>query len=120
MPALDEFFYVVSRGRVFMITTSKDPENVQPVKAILARAMREIPGSYGSASQRSIFGRNSGGSNSVQVEVVGNDMQQLKDSASELQIGLMDEFSKIAIRTDPMTFNEAGTRAPVDRRSGTS
>ena len=108
VPALDEFFYVVSRGRVFMITTSKDPENVQPVRAILAKAMREIPGSYGSASQRSIFGRNSGGSNSVQVEVVGNDMQQLKDSASELQVGLMDEFSKIAIRTDPMTFNEAG------------
>jgi len=30
VPALDEFFFVVSRGRVFMITTSKDPENVRP------------------------------------------------------------------------------------------
>lgn len=108
VPALDEFFYVVSRGRVFMITTSKDPENVKPVKAILARAMKEIPGSYGYASQRSIFGRNAGGSNSVEVEVVGNDMQRLKDSAAELQVALMDEFSRIAVRSDPMTFNEAG------------
>lgn len=108
VPALDEFFYVVSRGRVFMITTSKDPENVKPVKAILAEAMKEIPGSYGYASQRSIFGRRSGGSNSVEVEVVGNDMTQLIASAAQLQEGLMEEFSKIAVRSDPMTFNEAG------------
>jgi HAE1 family hydrophobic/amphiphilic exporter-1 len=108
VPAIAEFFYVVSRGRVFMIATSKDPENVKPMKAILARAMKQIPGSYGYASQRSIFGRRSGGSNSVEVEVVGNDMRRLTDSAAHLQEQLMEEFSKIAIRSDPMTFNEAG------------
>ncbi|HUT88923.1 MAG TPA: efflux RND transporter permease subunit [Thermoguttaceae bacterium] len=108
VPALEEFFFVVSRGRVFMITTSKDPENVRPVKAILTRAMKQIPGSYGYASQRSIFGRNAGGSNSVEVEVVGNDMQRLKTSAAYLQKKLWDEFSNFAVRSDPMTFNEAG------------
>ncbi len=108
VPALDEFFYVVSRGRVFMITTSKDPENVRPIKAILTRAMKGIPGSYGYASQRSIFGRNAGGSNSVQVEVVGTDMPRLVASASNLQKKLMEEFSNFAVRSDPMTFSEAG------------
>ncbi|NLS92279.1 MAG: efflux RND transporter permease subunit [Planctomycetaceae bacterium] len=108
VPAIDEFFFVVSRGRVFMITTSKDPENVKPVKAILDQAMKRIPGCRGYASQRSIFGRNAGGSNTVEVEVVGNDMQQLVDSSSQLQQALMAEFSGIAVRNDPMTFNEAG------------
>ncbi len=108
VPALDEFFYVVSRGRVFMIATSKDPENVRPVKAILTQAMKDIPGSYGYATQRSIFGRRSGGSNSVEVEVVGTDMQRLKASAAYLQKKLMAEFSNFAVRSDPMTFNEAG------------
>jgi HAE1 family hydrophobic/amphiphilic exporter-1 len=108
VPPLDEFFYVVARGRVFMIATSKDHENVRPVKAILSRAMSQIPGSYGTASQRSIFGRNLGGSNSVEVEVVGNDMEQLKSSAAYLQTKLTDTFSKFAVRSDPMTFNEAG------------
>jgi len=79
-----------------------------PVKSILTRAMNQIPGSYGYASQRSIFGRNAGGSNSVQVEVVGTDMQRLKTSAAHLQKKLMAEFSKFAVRSDPMTFNEAG------------
>ena len=105
---LDEFFYVVVRGRVFMIATSKDHQNVWPVKAILSRAMSQIPGSYGTASQRSLFGRNLGGSNSVEVEVVGNDMEQLKSSAAYLQAKLNETFSKFAIRSDPMTFNEAG------------
>jgi HAE1 family hydrophobic/amphiphilic exporter-1 len=108
VPALDEFYFVVSRGRVFMITTSKDSENVRPVKAILNRAMSQVPGSHGSASQRSIFGRNIGGSNSVQVDTVGTDLTRLKDSAAQLQGKLMDEFSKFAVRSDPMTFNEAG------------
>lgn len=108
VPPLDEFFFVVARGRVFIITTSRDPENVRPVKAILARAMNQIPGSYGNASQRSLFGRNTGGSNAVEVEVVGTDMERLKTSAAYLQQKLMDEFSKFAVRSDPMTFNEAG------------
>jgi HAE1 family hydrophobic/amphiphilic exporter-1 len=113
VPALDEYFFVVSRGRVFMMTTSKDPENVRPVKAILNRAMNQIPGSYGYASQRSIFGRNAGGSNSIEVEVVGTDLTRLKSSAAQLQKKLMEEFSKFAVRSDPMTFNESGPERQI-------
>jgi len=113
VPALDEFFFVVSGGRVFMITTSKDPENVRPVKSILTRAMNQIPGSNGYASQASIFGRNAGGSNSVEVEVVGTDLQRLKQSAAHLQAKLRDEFSKFAVRSDPMAFNEAGPERQI-------
>ena len=113
VPALGEFFFVVAQGRVFMITTSKDPNNVRPIKSILTRAMKEIPGSYGFAMQASIFGRNAGGSNSVEVEVVGTDMQRLKRSAAYLQKSLMNRFSRFAIRSDPMTFSEAGPERRV-------
>lgn len=113
VPPLDEFFFIVSRGRVIIITTSRDPENVRPVTAILAQAMNQIPGSYGNAAQRSLFGRNMGGSNAVEVEVVGSDMERLKVSAAYLQKKLMDEFSKFAVRSDPMTFNEAGPERQI-------
>ena len=113
VPALDEFFFVVSRGRVFMITTSRDPDNVRPVREILKRAMNQIPGSYGYSSQRSIFGRNAGGSNSVEVEVVGTDMRRLRASAAHLQKKLWREFSKFDVRSDPMTFNEAGPERQI-------
>lgn len=108
VPAIDEFFFIVSRGRVFMNATSRDPDNVRPLRAIMTQAMNRIPGSRGYASQRSIFGRHSGGSNAVQVEVVGVDMGRLISSASYLHGKLMDEFSRFAVRSDPMTFNEAG------------
>ncbi|MFH1268429.1 MAG: efflux RND transporter permease subunit, partial [Planctomycetota bacterium] len=113
VPALQEFFYVVVRGRVLMIATGSDPDNVRPVKAILTRAMKRIPASYSFATQRSVFGRNSGGSNSVEVEVVGSDMQRLKSSAAHLQTKLMDTFSRFSVRNDPMTFNEAGPERQV-------
>lgn len=108
VPPVDEFFFIVSRGRVIIIATSRDPENVRPMTAILAQAMNQIPGSYGNAAQRSLFGRNMGGSNAVEVEVVGADLERLKVSAAYFQKKLMDEFSKFAVRSDPMTFNEAG------------
>jgi hydrophobic/amphiphilic exporter-1 (mainly G- bacteria), HAE1 family len=108
VPALDEFFFTVSRGRVFIMTSSRDPENVKPVKDILKQAMGQIPGCHGFSSQRSIFGRNAGGSNSVQVEVIGRDMQRLRSSAAYLQDQLWEEFSKFDVRSDPLGFNEAG------------
>jgi hydrophobic/amphiphilic exporter-1 (mainly G- bacteria), HAE1 family len=113
VPALDEFFFTVSRGRVFMMTTSRDPENVKPVKDILKQAMGQIPGCHGFSSQRSIFGRNAGGSNSVQVEVIGRDMQRLRSSAAYLQDRLWEEFSKFDVRSDPMGFNEAGPERQI-------
>ena len=113
VPALDEFFFTVSRGRVFVLTTSKDPENVKPVRDILKQAMSQIPGCHGYSSQRSIFGRNAGGSNSVQVEVIGTDMQRLRSSAAYLQDRLWAEFSRFDVRSDPMGFNEAGPERRV-------
>jgi len=113
VPPIDEYFFVVVRGRLFMIATSKDPENVRPLKAVLAQAMSRIPGTYGMASQRSIFGRNVGSSNSVEVEVVGTNLERLKTSAAYLQQKLFGAFSRFAVRSDPLNFNEAGPERQI-------
>lgn len=110
---LKEFFFVVSRGRVFMIATSADPENVRPVRAILGQAIEGIPGVRGYASQRSIFGRNAGNANSVRIEVVGNDLETLRSGASYLQTKLWREFTPFAVRSDPLSFAEAGPELQV-------
>ncbi|MGQ9823219.1 MAG: efflux RND transporter permease subunit, partial [Thermogutta sp.] len=110
---LKEFFFVVSRGRVFMIATSADPENVRPVRAILGQAIDRIPGVRGYASQRSIFGRNAGNANSVKIEVVGDDLETLKSGASYLQTKLWREFTPFAVRSDPLSFAEAGPELQV-------
>ncbi|NMC19110.1 MAG: efflux RND transporter permease subunit [Thermogutta sp.] len=110
---LKDFYFIVSRGRLFMNATSADPENVRPVRAILGRAINGIPGVRGYASQRSIFGRNAGNSNSVMVEVVGNDLETLKAGAAHLQTKLWREFTPFAVRSDPRTFAEAGPELQI-------
>ena len=107
VPAIEEFFFAVVEGRGYMIASSKDPENVRPVQAILARGMSRIPGSYGFASQRSIFGRYAGGSNSVAVEVVGNDLERLKQSASCLDANLREEFSQFSVNSEPVNYDKS-------------
>ncbi|MBC8875109.1 MAG: efflux RND transporter permease subunit [Planctomycetes bacterium] len=111
--AIHEFFFVIYRSRVFMFCVSKDPNNVKPMEAILANAMKEIPGAYGMASQRSLFGRNMGNSNSVTIEVVGVDMNRLTDSTAYLQEKLADEFSVMAIRSSPENYNESGPERQI-------
>ncbi len=108
VPAIDEFFFVVTRGYMFMIATSKDPDNVVPIASVLSKAMSSIPAAHGVATQRSIFGRNVGGSNSMDVEVVGNDMDRVRLAATTLQEKLTDRFSKFAVRAQPMNYNQAG------------
>ncbi len=108
IPAIKEFFFVIYRSRIFMICVGRDPENVKPLEAVVARAMKEIPGAYGSASQRSLFGRSMGKSNSVSIEVVGVDLRRLRDSAAFLQDKLSGEFSISSVSASPQNFNESG------------
>ena len=113
IPAIDEFFFAIVPGRGYMIASSKDPNNVRPIQSILGQAMSQIPSSYGFASQRSIFGRYAGGSNSVEVEIVGNDLERLKTSAFNLHDRLREEFSQFAVSSDPVNYNESSPERQV-------
>jgi len=102
---LDEFFFVIYRNRVFMITTCKDPQRPRSMTPILDEAIAQIPGARGMVQQASIFGRRAGGSNTVEVEVVGNNLERLRSSAAQLFLKLMERFAMV--RSDPITFNES-------------
>jgi len=106
IPAIDEFFFVIVRGRVFIITTCKDENNPRDMMPVLEAASREIPGAKGMAMQPSIFGRGAGSSNSVDVEVIGEDMFRLRKGAAALEKKLSVPFGRV--RPDPQTYNEAG------------
>ncbi|QEG22934.1 efflux RND transporter permease subunit [Mariniblastus fucicola] len=108
IPALKEFFFVVARGSVFMIGISDDPNNVEPIAAVFNRAFDIIPGSKGVTSQASIFGRGSGSSNAVDIEVSSNDLVRLKSACSYLERQLQAQFSMFSVRSSPDNFDESG------------
>ncbi len=103
LPPVKDFFMVVSPTNSFLMMTSKDPNRVSPLIALLNDAMNGIPASFGSASKRPVFGRGMG-SNQVNIEVIGANMERLKYSAANLQEKLQEKYSKAGIRTMPNNY----------------
>ncbi len=112
VPAIDEIIVIVSRGRVFMICRSKEPRSARSLIPVLQNMMKKQPGCFGFARQPSIFGRFAGG-DSVDVELVGNDADNLRRSAEALQKRLFARFSPFSIRTDPQSFELTGPERRV-------
>jgi HAE1 family hydrophobic/amphiphilic exporter-1 len=106
--AIEDIIMIISSGQVFMICTSKDPEHPKDLLPALNNMMLKVPTCTGFASQPSIFGRSAGGSNSVDVEMVGNSMETLRAGAAELQEKLYATFGRFSVRADPQSFELSG------------
>ncbi|MDR2169534.1 MAG: efflux RND transporter permease subunit [Planctomycetaceae bacterium] len=102
-------FYIIARNQgVMMTVTSSDPELVKPLESVINTMMNEIPGATGSALQQSIFGRRGGGSNSVQIEVIGPEMGRLRLATRYLEDELVREFSRSGVRSEPQNYDLNG------------
>ncbi len=113
VPAIDSYFFVSFGGTIFMGCSSKDSELVAPLGTVLSNSMSSIPGSFGFAQQASIFGRGIGGSNSVDVEISSNDLNQLRRSAGAFYMQLAQQFGFQMVRPTPLNFNLAGPEIRV-------
>ncbi|MDR1485647.1 MAG: efflux RND transporter permease subunit [Planctomycetaceae bacterium] len=102
-------FYIIARNQgVMMTVTSRDPELVKPLESVLNTMMSEIPGASGVAQQQSIFGRRGGGSNSVQIEIIGSEMGRLRSATRYLESALIREFSGSGVRSEPQNYDLNG------------
>ncbi|HBT76557.1 MAG TPA: hypothetical protein DEB39_06440, partial [Planctomycetaceae bacterium] len=110
---IDDIFIVMNTRSVFMTCTSKDPLLVRPLETLLGNVINSIPGASGMGEQQSIFGRRGGGSNSVMIEVIGNDMTRLRDSTAYLENRLIAEFSQAAVRSGPLNYNLSGPERQI-------
>ena len=108
VPPILELWASVRPQGFILIVTSKSSEVVKPLEILFGRAMNSIPGCRGMGEQASIFGRRGGGSNSVQIEVIGADMNRLRDSASYLEQKLVEAFKRSGVRSSPSNYNMSG------------
>lgn len=108
VPPVNNYFFVRFGNIIFMGASSGDKELVQPLSTILTQAMSGIPGSFGFAFQRSIFGRGASGTSAIDVEILGADLDTLRQSADALYNVLAPQYGYDKVQPDPLNFNLAG------------
>jgi len=113
IPMIDNFFFVSFSGQIFYGAASRDKQNVAPLEGLLQWAGSAVPGVIPLAFQRNVFGRGLGGANSVEVQVVGNDMNQIRRSAEALQMSLRRQYGYSGVRPDPQNFDLPGPERQI-------
>ncbi len=82
---VDNFFFVSTPGQAFMGVRSKVASRAGELVPVTNQALWSIPGSFGGASQASIFGGGFAGTRSIQIDVTGPEFSKI----FELGMGLM-------------------------------
>jgi len=102
-PPIDNFFYVAFGGGVFMGCSSKDPEIVRPLANVLTQAGRGTPDAFPIFFQTSIFG-NLGASNSVEIELRGDDLDKVVAAGNNVMMACMQRFGSRP-ESNPQNFS---------------
>jgi HAE1 family hydrophobic/amphiphilic exporter-1 len=74
---IDRFWFVARSTSTFMGATATDPTRAKELEPIMRRAVFAEPGTFGFARQRSLFGRGFGGSEIVDLDITGPDLEEL-------------------------------------------
>ncbi len=101
---VENMFIGAFGGTMFCGATSQDPQRVIPIGTLLSNAM-QIPDTYGGAGQSSIFGRNVGGSSSINVDISGPDLSRVTAAASMMFGESMGVFGPRNVGANPANFN---------------
>ncbi|NNE24068.1 MAG: efflux RND transporter permease subunit [Rhizobiales bacterium] len=76
-PKLDRFFFVASPRFTFIGAAAIDPSRASELREPLNRIVYDQPGTYGFASQLSLFGRGLGGSRQIDLDISGPDLETI-------------------------------------------
>lgn len=113
IPPVANFFFVSFRGAVFYGAMSGDDQNVKPIEGLLQWAGSGVPGSFGLAFQQGLFGRDLLGGNSIDVEIVGQNLGRIREDATALREELMGAYGPFAVNPQPGNFDKPGREAQV-------
>ena len=103
--AMDNFFIGSFAGNMFVGATSADEQVVIPVGQLLGNAMNTIPDAFGGAQQTSLFGRDIGGGNSINLEVSGPRLDRVVDASFIMFMSAMQQYGGANVRPSPSNFN---------------
>lgn len=101
-PPIQDYFYVAWGGNCFMGCSSADPDVVRPLEKVLNATGFAVPDSFAIFFQLSIFG-NVGSGNSVEIEIRGEDLEQVVSAARDVMAACMEKFGSRP-ESSPLNF----------------
>ncbi len=104
---VDNFFIGAFDGGMFVGATSTEEQVVLPVGQLLTNAMVGTPDAFGGANQSSLFGRGVGGGNSIDIEILGPDLERVAAAADYLfnSLGRSPQYGFGRVRPTPGNFS---------------
>ncbi|WP_127654239.1 efflux RND transporter permease subunit [Alexandriicola marinus] len=76
-PSLDSFFFVATPGNSILAAAAVDDTRVSEVVPLLSRPIFAEPGTFGFLTQPSLFGRGVGGGRTIELNVTGNELEDI-------------------------------------------
>lgn len=76
-PKFDNFFFVATETRSFIGGSSVDPSRAAELIPVMRTPIFTEPGTFGFINQRSIFGRGIGGGRAVDLDILGDDLEDI-------------------------------------------
>ena len=105
IPPIDNYFIVSFNGSMFNGATSSDKNNVAPIGPLLMSATtNHVPGSMGFAQQASLFGRGASGSRSIDVEISGDDIDEVRSASAQFYQRLAKKYGFGNVQPTPNNF----------------
>jgi len=95
-PAMNHFFFVAVRGTTFLGGKAKDPDRVRELIPVLSDPIFAEPGTFGFINQRSLFGRGIGGGRAIELNVSGQDLEDILVVAQRAAAKVGQEFPREA------------------------
>jgi HAE1 family hydrophobic/amphiphilic exporter-1 len=114
---LSDFFYVGVSNQVFMGLRGNDDRRVRETIPLLQQALMKIPGSFGVATQVSIFEQGMGGGRRINVDLRGSELESLVTTGQMMFGGIMTEVPGAQARPIPsLDLGRPELRIIPDRR----
>ncbi|MEO1265719.1 MAG: efflux RND transporter permease subunit, partial [Pseudomonadota bacterium] len=94
LPAMNSFFFVALRNLTFLGGDAKDPKRVRELVPVLSAPIFSEPGTFGFISQRGLFGRGIGGGRTIDLNISGDNLEEILSVAQQAAGQIAQRFSR--------------------------
>jgi HAE1 family hydrophobic/amphiphilic exporter-1 len=100
-PAVRNFLFIASRGRLFTVVKAKDPERARELVPILREELKKVPGMIAITKQLSLFSSAFSGSRGIELNIMGPDLVRLTEMARSAFFKVRELMPDSQIRPQP-------------------